>query len=248
MADANILADLITKNYRGFLDRPYVKMSDGALWSAQDFVRHYLGGSVGPLGTDSKGVTVFRERGRPVSVDATWFMAEGPGRLVDERSFSGLMRLFTRENLQDGTHSITSLMTGQERTDYLKNYTTGLLDDDHAARSYVFGTSPFLITNGEVTVRDGKVVSIVGLEISPLTDNYDYDPQGAGVVNQIINILKVSEQNNVDPYEKGKQFNIEFDGPGKIIPYAITRENIIPSEFFFRTAFLRALQCGCKTV
>jgi hypothetical protein len=183
-------------------------MSDGSLWSAQDFVTHYLSGTSGePVNG--------REQRTPVTVDTDWFMSQGPGKNVSLASFTKVQSLYFGGAAQkaDGVYSITDFLSASDRLGYLKNYTTNVdpNDPNYLAYSYVFGTSAFRLTDAKVFVQNGQITNITDPKITPLWDNFDFDTPGRDILDKfVINPLKTREANLVDPAEHGQQFDIRF--------------------------------------
>ncbi|MBK6026753.1 Ca2+-binding RTX toxin-like protein [Brevundimonas nasdae] len=85
---------------------------------------------------------------------------------------------------------------------------------DYAYRVAVWGRTSFLIKGGTVEVSASGVVKLIGAEVKPFNDNFDFSPSGKPLGYQFFSDI---ERRNFDPNLVGDGFEITFEGDGMVI-------------------------------
>jgi len=107
-----------------------VRLANGQLWTAQQFLDHYLE----PSASGIPGPPA------PVPVDMSWCMGQGPGRYYHPGMFPIIDRLVARHDLAPGTYNLLDFVPSKKDpslTAGISHYTrTCLLRIITRARSY----------------------------------------------------------------------------------------------------------------
>lgn len=180
-------------------------------------VNYFLYGSV-TKPADISADTFIRSPGRnpvPLVMDAVSFMADGPGRFANPINIS-LVQQFMQGGIgtangapQVFTLSMLKIAYGKESADtsiFQPFYSDQV--DDHASRTFIYGNSPFTISQGALFVIDADGARhIQNFAIVPYNDNFDWD--------SFSNASKIGNtylKPRVDPTAIGRRVDINFDG------------------------------------
>lgn len=212
------LSGPLAESIRPRADAYKVKMANGEYWTYSDFARHTVNGrQVAPVDGD--------ERRESVQVDAEWYMKKGPGQEFDVSSSSALQDLLSRRDLSPGTYRFEDLYDRSERTERLSHYRTEQWDHDWVYRSAVWGGTSFLLKGGTVHVAQNGTVRIVGMEVRPFNDTFDFE---ASDKPWPLDEFNDAERRHFDPNNEGDTFIIEFVGDGWVIP-ELNAQNLSPA-------------------
>jgi hypothetical protein len=103
-----------------------VRQGNGQLWTAQQFLDHYLSAHIPGAPTPAPN------RPAPVVVDRPWYVNEGPGRYYHPGMFPIVTDIIDRRDLPPGTYNLWDLAPKHEKDDWVKasisHYFTDLLD------------------------------------------------------------------------------------------------------------------------
>jgi hypothetical protein len=183
-----------------------IRLANGQLWTAQQFLDHYLS----PMGKP----TPLAGPPAPVPVDMSWYMGEGPGRYYHPGMFKIINDLVERHDLGPGAYNLSDFATGPKDFSSVVNishYVTDPLSSDYRTRALVFGNESAKISGKTIVNSDGSK-RFEGIEIRPHDTDFNFEPKGGG---HLLEVARARAKEIYDPDDQGVSYDIPFYGNGR---------------------------------
>jgi hypothetical protein len=181
-----------------------VRLANGQLWTAQQFLDHYLK----PSASGIPGPPA------PVPVDMSWYMGEGPGRYYHPGMFPIINRLVDRHDLAPGAYDLLDFVPKKDPslTAGISHYATDMSSADYHTRALVFGNESARIS-GQVVVNQDGSKTFRQIEIRPWDTDFNFKPKGGGI---ILEGARAIARQIYDPENRGVSYQIPIRGVGRI--------------------------------
>lgn len=204
-----------------------IRLANGQIWTAQQFLDHYLS----PMGTPTPVV----DPPAQVPVDMSWYMGEGPGRYYHPGMFKIINDLIERHDLATGSYDLADLSKSpRDRTASISHYVTDPFSSDYRTRALVFGNESARISGRMAVNADGSK-TFSGIEIRPLSTDFNFEPKNAG---RFLEMARAEAKKIYDPHNQGVSYDIPFSGNGRTyepftgsqLKAALQREAVLPGS------------------
>jgi Ca2+-binding RTX toxin-like protein len=184
------------------------------------------------FGTGDPSITDYNQHIRPldalpasITYDMNEYMTEGGGRFAYPSLFGIIRKFFNSTvDIANGSYTYAELagldrlwteepLTDDDLITSITQYATKINSEDHAERSYIFGSTSFAINKNSLRFKITEgVKTIEFIEVFALPDNFDF--QTINPLAQLINDVILTP--TIDPYSLGRgEVNILFEGLGK---------------------------------